>query len=124
MKKTNVILKYLPVAALILSCAAHAFAAGEKERMIERAPQIRTLKSAGVVGEKADGLLGFVKKNSTDQALVNAENKDRKAVYAEIAKGQSVSASVVAGRRAAQLLEQAVSGDWLQNANGEWKQKK
>ena len=92
--------------------------------MIERAPQISTLKSAGVVGEKADGLLGFVNKSPADKAVVNAENNGRKAVYAEIAKGQGVSASVVAQRRALKIAEQATSGEWLQNANGKWVQKK
>jgi len=124
MKKTKTILKYFPVIALVLSCAVFSSFAAEKERMIERAPQVRALKSAGVVGEKADGLLGFVKKSSADKALVNAENKDRKAVYAEIAKGQGVSATAVAKRRALQIAEQAASGDWLQNAKGKWVQKK
>ena len=124
MKKTNRVLKYFFVIALVLFCAARTSFAGEKERMIERAPQVQALKSAGVVGEKADGLLGFVKKSPADKAVVDAENKDRKAVYAEIAKGQGVNASVVAKRRALQIVEQASSGDWLQNANGKWIQKK
>lgn len=124
MKKTKPIFKSLSVIAVVLSCAAFALAVGEKERMIERAPQIRALKSAGIVGEKANGLLGFVKESPADKAVVDAENKDRKAVYSEIAKGQGVRASVVAERRALQISEQAASGDWLQNANGKWIQKK
>ncbi len=124
MKKMKSVLKYISVIALSFSCVTGAWAAGEKERMIERAPQISTLKSTGVIGEKTDGFLGFVKKSPADKAVVNAENNDRKAVYSEIAKGQGVSASVVAQRRALQIAEQAASGDWLQNANGKWVQKK
>ena len=124
MKKMKSVLKYISVIALSFSCVTGAWAAGEKERMIERAPQIRALKSAGIVGEKANGLLGFVKESPADKAVVDAENKDRKAVYSEIAKGQGVRASVVAQRRALQIAEQAASGDWLQNANGKWIQKK
>jgi hypothetical protein len=123
MKKTVVNFKLVPVIALVLSCAALSFAAGEKERMIQRAPQIRALKTSGVIGEKANGLLGIVKAGA-DTAVVDAENADRLAVYGEIARGSGASTSSVAGRRALQIVEQAVSGDWLQGADGKWYQKK
>ena len=117
------ILKYISIITLGLCCAALAFAAGEKERMLERLPQIKALKAAGVVGEKANGLLGFVKKSPADKALVDAENKDRQAVYAVIAKRQGASVSKVAGRRALQIAEKAASGHWVQDAAGKWSQK-
>jgi len=124
MKKTNSVLKHFTILALLLSCAALAFADGEKERMIERTLQIRNLKTAGVIGEKSNGLLGFVKESPANQAVVSAENKDRKTVYAEIARSQGVSTAAVAKRRAAKLGTQAASGDWLQNTDGKWVQKK
>jgi uncharacterized protein YdbL (DUF1318 family) len=77
-----------------------------------------------MIGEKANGLLGVVKDASADKALVAAENKDRTAVYVAIAKGQKVSTSKVAKRRALQIVGQAASGDWLQGADGKWYQKK
>lgn len=123
MKKTAVNFKLVPVVALVLSCAALSFAAGEKERMIQRAPQIRALKTSGVIGEKANGLLGIVKAGA-DQAVVDAENADRMAAYGEIARGSGASVTSVAGRRALQIVEQAASGDWLQGADGAWYQKK
>lgn len=116
--------RHMAIVALMLLSSSLVFAAGEKERMLDRVPKINTLKSAGIVGEKADGLLGFVKKSPSDEALVNAENKDRKAVYALIAKSQKVSAAVVARRRALQIAEQAAKGHWLQNTGGKWYQKK
>ena len=116
--------RHMATVALMLLCSSLVFAAGEKERMLDRVPQINALKSAGIVGEKADGLLGFVKQSPSDEALVNAENKDRKAVYAVIAKSQKVSEAVVAQRRAMQIAEQAAIGHWLQNASGKWYQKK
>ena len=116
--------RHMATVALMLLCSSLVFAAGEKERMLDRVPQINALKSAGIVGEKADGLLGFVKQSPSNEALVNAENKDRKAVYAVIAKSQKVSEAVVAQRRAMQIAEQAAIGHWLQNASGKWYQKK
>ncbi len=114
----------LSIVVLALFCSTLAFAAGEKERMLKRVPKINALKSAGIIGETADGLLGFVKPSPDNQPLVEAENKDRQAVYAEIAKKQNVSVETVARRRALQIAEQAVPGQWLQNSEGKWYQKK
>lgn len=116
--------KWLSVALLVWFCAGAAYSAGEKERMLQRVPQIKMLKAEGVIGEKADGLLGYVKSGSKSKAMVDAENKDRKAVYSAIAEKQGVRVSVVAERRALQLVEQAAKGDWLQDKSGKWVQKK
>lgn len=121
MKRIDVLRTILSVS---LICTAVAFAGGEKERMAQRRGEIRSLKSAGIIGERADGLLGFVKKNPADQALVDAENKDRKAVYAEIAKGQGISVSEVANARGQANAKRSASGDWLQNTKRKWVQKK
>lgn len=124
MKKTAKQFKLFSLIVLMLSCAALASAEGEKERMIQRAPQIRALKTSGVIGERVNGLLGLVKESAADKALVDAENTDRKAVYAEIARGSGGNVATVATRRALQIVEQASAGDWLQGTDGKWYQKK
>jgi uncharacterized protein YdbL (DUF1318 family) len=124
MKKKSRILKQFLIAALLVACASAAFSAGEKERMLQRLPELQALKDSGVIGEQSDGLLGFVKSSPADESLVAAENKDRLAVYAEIAGKQGVAASTVAQRRALQIVEQASRGDWLRDASGKWVQKK
>lgn len=124
MKKTAKQFKLFSLIVLMLSCAALASAEGEKERMIQRAPQIRALKTSGVIGERSNGLLGFVKESAADKAVVDAENADRKAAYAEIARGSGASVVNVASRRASQIVEQASTGDWLQGTDGKWYQKK
>ena len=135
MKNRNRLLKISAWIVLALCCVSTVLAEGEKERMLKRVPKIEALKDAGIIGETADGLLGFVKEapagkaladaeNKARKALVDAENKDRKAVYEAIAKAQSVKAADVAKRRALQLAKQASSGDWLQDKAGKWSQKK
>ncbi len=113
----------LKLFVITLLLGAAAFGAGEKERMLDRVPQITQLKEAGILGETADGLLGFVRQSPEHKELVNAENRDRQAVYAAIAESQGVAASVVARRRALQIIEQAPAGRWFQNENGTWYQK-
>ena len=124
MKKTAKQFKLFSLIVLMLSCAALASAEGEKERMIQRAPQIRALKTSGVIGERSNGLLGLVNESAADKAVVDAENADRKAVYAEIARGSGGNVATVATRRALQIVEQASPGDWLQGTDGKWYQKK
>lgn len=103
--------------------SAPVFAGGIKARMKSRLPKIVQLKATGIVGETHDGYLAFVGAQKTEQALVAAENEDRKKVYQAIAKQQGTSAKVVGQRRALQIAEKAQPGEWLQDAGGKWYQK-
>jgi uncharacterized protein len=51
---------------------------------------------------------------------VAAENKDRKTIYAYIAKQQNTSLDLVEKRRAIALAERAAPGEFIQNADGSW----
>ncbi len=94
--------------------------AGIKERMKQRLPVIVELKAKGIVGENNQGYLAFVTGQTSDNALVASENKDRKAIYAHIAKQQNTSLAVVEKRRAITLAERAVAGEFIQNTAGAW----
>ena len=109
---------------LMLACTALSYGAGEKERMKDRAPQIAALKAGGVIGEKADGLLGFVKSSPKDKAVVDAENKDRETVYSLMAEKTGSNTAAVGSARGKANADRAASGDWLQDAKGKWRQKK
>ena len=94
--------------------------AGIKERMKQRLPVIVELKAKGIVGENNQGYLAFVTGQTSDNALVASENKDRKAIYAHIAKQQNTSLALVEKRRAITLAERAVPGEFIQNTAGAW----
>ena len=100
-----------------------AYADDIKTRMKKRLPAIKALKAKGIVGENNKGYLQFVggKKANTD--VVAAENKDRKTVYAAIAKQQGTTPELVGKRRALQIASKAQKGEWVQNAGGSWIQK-
>ena len=122
MKTRPYLLPVLALLSLALSCAG-ALAETEKERMIKRAPAIRTLKDQGQVGEMNTGLLGFPTDKKPQAKLIAAENADRVAVYAAIAKSQKTSPDHVAKRRYLQLVKQAKPGDYLQDEKGTWHRK-
>ena len=76
------------------------------------------------MGENNKGYLEFVGGKREKADVVAAENEDRKAVYAAIAKQQSTTAELVGKRRALQLAQKADPGEWVQDAAGNWIQKK
>jgi uncharacterized protein YdbL (DUF1318 family) len=95
-----------------------------KARMKNRLPVIKELKAKGIVGEDNKGNLKFVGEKQANADVVAAENKDRKTVYEAIAKQQGSTAELVGKRRALQLAKKANKGEWVQDANGKWLQKK
>ena len=110
-------------AAVVLLLSATAFGSDIKTRMKERLPQIVELKAAGIIGENSQGFLAFVGSNHKGQAVVDAENRDRRQVYTAIAKQQGTTPELVGQRRALQLFSNAKAGEWLQKANGQWVRK-
>ena len=103
---------------------ATAFADDIKARMKNRLPVIKKLKAEGIVGEDNKGYLQFVGGKKAKADVVADENKDRKTVYTAIAKQQETTAELVGKRRAMQIAKKAAPGEWVQDAGGNWIQKK
>ena len=86
---------------------------------------IENAKDNCIVGEQADGYLGFVPGASASSELrseVRDANQQRKAVYADIAKRTNVTVDVAATRTASRLVNEAKRGQCVRDANGEWLQ--
>jgi uncharacterized protein YdbL (DUF1318 family) len=109
--------------ALILS-VNNVLSQDIKERMKDRLPLIIELKKKGIVGENNLGLLQFIGKTKEQESVVNEENNDRMKVYEAIAKQQGGTADLVGKRRATQIAEKAETGEWLQDEQGAWYQKR
>lgn len=115
------------VLALILAVTGgegRAFGADIKERMRERLPVITELKDAGVIGENNAGFLEYLSDKHPQEEVVRAENDDRARIYQAIARQQQTSPELVGTRRARQIADRAAPGEWLQDAKGDWYQKK
>jgi len=105
----------------VLSAADDA--ATIKKHMAERKPKIETLKKAGSIGENKDGYLEAMKDaklEDADKKLIEDENKDRKAVYAAVAKKEGSTVEHVGEIRARQIRSKAAIGDYIQNEEGKW----
>ena len=109
----------LVVAALVLLGALPASAQGLKERMAARLPVIDDLKARGIVGENNQGYLEFVGPPEKAE-VVAAENADRQAAYAAIARQTGASPEAVGRQRAAQIAQKSMPGVRLQKPDGTW----
>ena len=102
-----------------------------KARMASRFGELRPFLDSGAVGLTGDGLVAVHDANAASMAerarmnqLVNAENKDRKALYQAIAdaNNQPGWAGQIQKTFAERWITQASKGWWYQSGGG-WKQK-
>jgi uncharacterized protein YdbL (DUF1318 family) len=138
------------VAICVALCAAPAFAqekqppqqqpdvrAQLKERMKQRAPLLDRLRVEQKVGETFEGLVEPVKasyggekadprdpKSQTISEVVDAENRDRRALFEIIAKETNVAPAEVGKQNGIRNLERASAQQWFKLQDGKWVQKK
>lgn len=108
------------VAALGVAAGAAFAQTASQKAMID------TAKSQGVVGEQADGYLGFRTPSSDAEltAAVQTTNAARRQAYARSAAEAGTSADVAGARMfEGQLLPRISSGQWYRNAQGQWVQR-
>jgi len=104
-----------------------------KDSIRNRSGSIKPFMDRGNVGITRDGLLTVrtteglsLKERATVQQLVDAENRDREALYLEIAKANNFPPESVPKIKtifARSWVDQAQSGWWIQDAQGNWKRK-
>jgi uncharacterized protein YdbL (DUF1318 family) len=108
------------LAALGVAAGAAFAQTSEQKALIDAA------KTRGVVGEQADGLLGF-RTPSSDAALTQAvevTNRGRREAYARTARDTGVTPEVAGARMfEGQLLPRISSGQWYRNDRGQWVQR-
>ena len=87
---------------------------------------IDAAKAQGVVGEQADGYLGF-RTSASDSVLqdaVSTTNAARGRAYAVSASQAGTTPGVAAARMfESQLMPRITSGQWYRNAAGQWVQR-
>ena len=94
---------------------------------MQRKPLLEKMKTLEWIGENNLGFLAFrssVGQSEENIQVVQTENDDRKTVYAEIAAKLNTVVDEVGKRRAVQIAALAPAGHWLQDADGNWYQKK
>ncbi len=86
-------------------------------------PIVEDAKDRCIVGEQADGYLGFVDESAADVELkreVRDINQQRKAFYADLAARNGVAIDVTAALTAEKLINNSSAGECVQDASGAW----
>jgi uncharacterized protein YdbL (DUF1318 family) len=104
-----------------------------KDSIKQRSNSIKPYMDRGNVGIRQDGLLTIrtaeglnLKERAEIQQLVEAENRDREALYAEIAKANNIPKENIPKIKsifAKSWIDQAQPGWWIQDSQGNWKKK-
>jgi uncharacterized protein len=104
-----------------------------KDSIRNRSETIKPFMDRGNVGITRDGLLTVrttdglnLKERAEIQQLIEAENRDREALYLEIAKANNIARESVPKIKsifAKSWIDQAQPGWWIQDGQGAWKKK-
>ena len=88
------------------------------------AANLTSAKSAGFIGEQANGYIGFVKSAHSDvRVLVGNVNNKRKARYKTIAKKQKISLSDVEKIGGKKAISKTKSGNYVKRSGKGWSKK-
>ncbi len=104
-----------------------------KDSIKQRSDAIKPYMDRGNIGIAQDGLLAIrgtdgmsLKERADAKQLVDAENRDREALYAEIAKANNIPKENIPKIKsifAKSWMEQARSGWSIQDSQGNWRKK-
>ena len=104
-----------------------------KDSIKQRSEAIKPYMDRGNIGIAQDGLLAMrstdgmsLKERADAKQLVDAENRDREALYAEIAKANNIPQENIPKIKsifAKSWMEQARSGWSIQDSQGNWRKK-
>ncbi len=85
------------------------------------AADLTSAKNTGLIGEQANGYIGFVKSVPDDvRALVKTVNEKRKVRYKKIAKSKQISLSDVAKIGGKKAIEKTKVGNYIKHSGGSW----
>lgn len=111
------------LAAAALTAAALALAAPA----LAQDASLNQARAAGLIGEQADGYLGFVPGASISADLrgrVEQNNIQRRQLYTRRAAERSVSVNEMAAAVACEVFERRIAvGERYRDANGQWRQR-
>lgn len=80
-------------------------------------------KTAGLVGEKADGYIGAITGDASVQRLIDDINAGRRAKYEEIASKRDTPVDAVAAIAGKKLIERTPAGHYVMGSDGQWQRK-
>jgi uncharacterized protein len=89
---------------------------------LQRPPEYQAARTAGVIGEKPDGYLGFVVTPSADvKAMVDDLNIKRKAAYTVRAQNEGVTVQLIGQRAGCKQIKDTAIGEKYMGPDNVWR---
>ena len=87
-----------------------------------RFEQLRALKDQGLMGENNHGYVEALRDDEQAKTLAEAENKDRKFIYKTIEQQNNLTDAMATIEKVFAQVQQdkAITGDKIQQENGQW----
>lgn len=127
-RNMNRFFKLFAFGALSLGLVQGALVVSGQEAVVAQVSQAKAVvdaaKAAGLIGERYDGFIGFVKPSNDPvlKAAVAEINAARQALYAEVERKNGVTAGVAgASAYSNQIFPRMPSGYYYMDATNEWK---
>ena len=110
--------------AVSVRAAEDVASAAARKRMELRVAELHQLRIEGVAGENKLGLLTVLgTPTAADQAVIDAENRDRMILYTAIAQKQATTPERIGAQNAKRIAANAPRGTRIQDAAGAWTRK-
>ena len=87
---------------------------------IAQSMTLQQAQAQGLVGERTDGYIGIVKDAPGIPRLVDDINLKRRQLYREIARKNGIPLDAVEALAAEKAIQRAGSGEYIQDASGNW----
>jgi hypothetical protein len=84
---------------------------------------LQRAQAQGFVGERTDGNIGIVKSGPGIARLVDDTNLKRRQLNRDIARKNGIPLDAVETLAAEKAVQRAVSGEYIQDVNGNWMRK-
>ena len=127
MVETKIVMKRRIVLASALIAAAAALTLSAPTWAQSSDSALAQARTAGLIGEQADGYLGFVPGATISADLrgrVEQNNIQRRALYTRRAAERTVSVNEMAAAVACEVFERRIAvGERYRNAGGQWRQR-
>lgn len=84
---------------------------------------LQDAQARGLVGERLDGYVGIVNNAPGVQTLVDEVNLKRRQLYRDVARKNNIPLDTVEKLAAEKAISRAASGEFVQDASGNWVRK-
>jgi len=109
---------YRLIVVFVLSFGLFAAASASAQGL-----SLQDAQARGLVGEKLDGYVGVVQNAPGVAQLVNDVNLQRRQLYRDIARKNNIPLDTVERLAADKAINRAGSGEYVQDATGNWVRK-